>query len=95
MKIDGSRRARESCRCYYNGFPPFAASYLPPTRSLVRKWCYAASSMPECHRPPLRHSGPPFVIPAKAGIQRGGEVGTVALRLVPSLGRAARSPKLH
>ena len=23
---------------------------------LVRKWCYAASSMPECHRPPLRHS---------------------------------------
>ena len=22
---------------------------------LVRKWCYAASSMPECHRPPLRH----------------------------------------
>ena len=23
---------------------------------LVRKWCYAASSMLECHRPPLRHS---------------------------------------
>ncbi len=27
-----------------------------PHERLVRKWCYAASSMPECHRPPLRHS---------------------------------------
>ena len=44
---------------------------------LVRKWCYAASSMPECHRPPLRHSGDrkhapyPDTGPESRGVGRG------------------------
>ncbi len=40
---------------------------------LVREWCYAASGVPAIHGSPTRHSGPPFVIPAEAGIQRGGD----------------------
>ena len=37
---------------------------------LARKYCYAASIMPRNPiNSPDRHSGPHFVIPAKAGIQ--------------------------
>ena len=36
-------------------FIPWCAGDSPHER-LVRKWCFAGSSMPECHRPPLRHS---------------------------------------
>ena len=46
-------------------------------------------------RHPLVIPAPQFVIPAKAGIQRGWGEGIVALGLVPSLGRAARSRTLH
>ena len=41
-------------------------------------------SASDSHESPGSSFRPPFVIPAKAGIQRGGE-GTVALRLVLSL----------
>ena len=46
-------------------------------------------------RHPFANPAPPFVIPAKAGIQKGWGAGIVALGLVPSLGRTARSRKLH
>ena len=52
---------------------------------LVRKWCYAASSMPECHRPPLRHSG-------ESRNPEGWGEGIVALALVPSQGHTATRP---
>ena len=49
--------------------------------------------MPAYHRsrtcqsgPPLRHSGPPFVIPAKAGMTNGGRGGGCGAGLVLSLG---------
>ena len=40
---------------------------------LVRKWCYAALSVPAFHGSRTSQFGPPFVMPAKAGIQRGGD----------------------
>ena len=46
-------------------------------------------------RDPLVIPAPQFVVPAKAGIQRGWGEGIVARGLVPSLGRAARSRTLH
>ena len=41
---------------------------------LVRRWSYAALRLRAFHGSRTCRSGPPFVIPAKAGIQRGGEV---------------------
>ena len=48
-----------------------------PIPSLVRKWCYAASNVPAFRGSRTRRSGPPFVIPAKAGIQSGWGEGNV------------------
>ena len=55
-------------------------------------YCYE-NRLPQ--QPLIGHSRHTSVIPAKAGIQRGWGGGIVALGLVPSLGRAARSRTLH